>query len=91
MFLQMSQTITFSHLFKTDYPVPDGLPKAQSKLQIQSQKSVFYFDLFLFSSGRKTTKNRQASVIYYLWWFSWTAAGACNKDVVIHHKESVDS
>lgn len=90
----MSQTITSSHLFKTDYPVSDSLPlhlpKPKASCKYNPRKVSFILTCSSFAL-EKNLKNRQASVIYYLWWFSWTAAGACNKDVVIHRKESVDS
>ena len=61
--------------------LPVSLSFAQEKKKKKKKKG----------KNNPTLKNRAASVIYYLWWLSWTAAGACNKDVVIHHKESVDS
>lgn len=53
MFLPMSQSLfhTFSILTPKFLTVCSHI--SQSKLQIQPQKAVFYFDLFLFSFGNK--------------------------------------
>lgn len=83
---------TFSRLtpqFLTVCPYTPQSPKKAANTI--SESCILFWPVPLFLWKKKNLKNRQASVIYYLWWLSWTAAGACNKDVVIHHKESVDS